>query len=141
MLTWQIRSLDDINSIAVDLLAAFPDRRVFAFFGEMGAGKTTLIRGLCHALGVKENVSSPTFSLINEYAADHGNLVYHFDFYRIEKEQEAVELGCTEYFYSGNYCFIEWSEKILHLLPEDSVRLSIRVNNETRIITTQNDRE
>ena len=136
--TWQISTLNDLDEAAVNLLKTYPLNRVFAFSGEMGSGKTTFIKSLCKALGVSENVSSPTFALVNEYIDNNQHSVYHFDFYRIEKEQEAKDIGIHEYFQSGHYCFVEWSEKILHLLPEDAVRIHISNQNETRIITTEN---
>jgi len=136
--TWQVSSLNELNAVAGDLLKMYPGKRIFAFFGEMGAGKTTFIKMICRELGVNENVSSPTFALVNEYAAGDGEPIYHFDFYRIEKEQEAIDIGLNEYFSSGHYCFIEWSEKILHLLPEEAVDVKITLINETRIITTEN---
>lgn len=138
MHTRQVHSVDGLEKAAADLLMAFPGKRVFAFFGEMGSGKTTLIKALCKSLGVSENVNSPTFALVNQYEDAAGKPVFHFDFYRIEKEQEAIDMGISEYFSSGHYCFVEWSEKILHLLPEDSVNIHITVKNETRIITTDN---
>jgi len=130
--------LDGLESTAVTLLKSFPGMRLFAFFGEMGAGKTTFIKGICKSLGVSENVSSPTFALINEYEDKKGDPVYHFDFYRIENEQEAIDIGVRDYFSSGRYCFIEWPEKILHLLPEETVRVFITIENEKRIIATEN---
>jgi len=136
--TWQLNSPDDLGKTAHELIDAFPGNRVFAFFGEMGSGKTTFIKILCRELGAIENVSSPTFSLVNEYRDKKGKPIYHFDFYRINNEKEAVDIGLEEYFSSGHYCFVEWSEKILHLLPEDAVRVSISVKNEIRIITTEN---
>jgi tRNA threonylcarbamoyladenosine biosynthesis protein TsaE len=138
MRTWKLDSLNDVHPLAENLLGSFPAGRVFAFFGEMGAGKTTIIKAVCKVLGVAENVSSPTFALVNEYATGHGMPVYHFDFYRIENEQEAVDIGVDEYFTSGNHCFVEWPEKILHLLPEGTLRVHITVKNETRIITMDN---
>ena len=138
MHSWQVHSVDGLEKAATDLIMAFPRNRVFAFFGEMGSGKTTFIKTLCKSLGVSEHVSSPTFALVNQYEDTAGNPVFHFDFYRIEKEQEAIDIGISEYFHSGHYCFVEWSEKILHLLPEDAVKVHITVNNETRIITTEN---
>ncbi len=138
MHTWEVLSLNGLEKAANDLLKTFPGNRVFAFYGEMGSGKTTIIKALCKTLGVKENVSSPTFALVNEYRDSGGNPIFHFDFYRIEKEQEAIDMGIHEYFNSGHYCFVEWSEKILHLLPEDSIGIHITVKNETRIITTEN---
>src|SRR5690349_9492980 len=100
--------LDTLDMTAKKLLKSFHEVRLFAFFGEMGAGKTTFIKALCKALGVHENISSPTFALVNEYSDGESNPVYHFDFYRIENEQEAVDIGVREYFSSGHYCFIEW---------------------------------
>lgn len=111
------------------------EHKILAFFGEMGAGKTTLIRFICRELGVSGTVSSPTFSIVNEYRAQGGRSVYHFDFYRIKKEAEAVEIGLEEYFESGAICLVEWPEKILNLLPHPRVRVDIRVEQETRLIT------
>jgi tRNA threonylcarbamoyladenosine biosynthesis protein TsaE len=130
--------LDGLDRTAITLLNSFQEKRLFAFFGEMGAGKTTFIKAVCKTLGVQENVSSPTFALVNEYQDKDFRPVYHFDFYRIENEQEAIDIGVREYFSSGHYCFIEWPEKILHLLPEDTVRLYITIQNQTRLIATEN---
>ncbi len=138
MKEWQVNSVSELDDVAADFLSAFMQYRVFAFSAEMGAGKTTFIKSLCRALGVLENVTSPTFSIVNEYMSADGNPVYHFDFYRIEKKQEAIDIGISEYFYSGNYCFVEWPEKILHLLPEDACRISINLKDNTRIITFNN---
>ncbi len=109
------------------LLNNFPDNRVFAFYGGMGAGKTTLIQAICLELGVKSSVNSPSFALINEYPLNEGDAVYHFDFYRINKIQEAYSIGSEEYFYSDKYCFIEWPEKIEELLPEDCIKIELQV--------------
>lgn len=109
------------------LLNNFPDNRVFAFYGGMGAGKTTLIQAICLELGVKSSVNSPSFALINEYPLSEGDAVYHFDFYRINKIQEAYSIGSEEYFYSDKYCFIEWPEKIEELLPEDCIKIELQV--------------
>ncbi|MFZ7114313.1 MAG: tRNA (adenosine(37)-N6)-threonylcarbamoyltransferase complex ATPase subunit type 1 TsaE [Bacteroidota bacterium] len=113
--------------------------KVWIFKGEMGAGKTTFIRYICRQLEVVENVSSPTFSIINEYSRKNGELVYHFDFYRIEKVQEAVDIGCEEYFYSGNICLVEWPEKILNLLPEPKVEVTIVSDGVNRKIRFSHD--
>ncbi len=113
--------------------------KVWVFKGEMGAGKTTFIRYICRQLEVVENVSSPTFSIINEYSRKNGELVYHFDFYRIEKVQEAVDIGCEEYFYSGNICLVEWPEKILNLLPEPKVEVTIVSDGVNRKIRFSHD--
>lgn len=119
-------SLADIDNAAGELLKKFPATRVFAFFGEMGAGKTTLIKALCRRLGVEQYVTSPTFALINEYDADKGKAkIFHFDFYRIESVSEVMDLGYEDYFYSDSICFIEWPEKVSDLLPPGTLRLSI----------------
>lgn len=131
------RSLDDLPDAAKSLLKFSGDKKVIAFTGAMGSGKTTFIKAICNELGVKETVSSPTFALVNEYMAADGNPMYHFDFYRIKNEREAVDIGCEEYFYSGHFCLVEWSEKILNLLPEEIVRVTIEVDNENRMITFQ----
>ena len=104
------------------------ERKVFAFYGKMGAGKTTFIKAICEALGVEDVVTSPTFAIVNEYKAPSGS-VYHFDFYRIKNLREAYDIGCEEYFYSGQPCFIEWPELIEELLPEDAVRVNIEVHD------------
>jgi tRNA threonylcarbamoyladenosine biosynthesis protein TsaE len=110
-------SLDEINNVAELILAAQPNK-VILFNGEMGAGKTTLIKQLCKTMGISDATSSPTFSLVNEYQTDDNQTVYHFDFYRIKNETEALDMGVDDYLYSGNWCFIEWAEKIPNLIPE-----------------------
>ncbi|MDD3431517.1 MAG: tRNA (adenosine(37)-N6)-threonylcarbamoyltransferase complex ATPase subunit type 1 TsaE [Bacteroidales bacterium] len=119
--------LSGIQQAARLLLNNFPGQKLFAFYGGMGAGKTTLIQAICRELGVKSFVNSPSFALINEYPLNKGDAVYHFDFYRINKLQEAYSIGSEEYFYSDNYCFIEWPEKIEELLPEDCIRIDLKV--------------
>jgi tRNA threonylcarbamoyladenosine biosynthesis protein TsaE len=109
-------TLDQIQTIASQILTEASPQKIFLFYGEMGAGKTTLIKALCHELGVEGQTSSPTFSIVNEYAGS-GGAVYHFDFYRLKSQTEALDMGYEEYFYSGDYCFIEWPEKIPDLLP------------------------
>jgi len=130
-------SPDDLQLVAKSLLKKHPNKRIFAFYAPMGAGKTTFIRALCHRLGAKDNVASPTFAIINEYLSESGQTVYHFDFYRIKKLEEAMDIGSEEYFYSGSYCFIEWPELIEDILPEEAVKVKIRVDEETgnRIFT------
>ncbi len=118
----------DMEKVAEAILNDFPKCRVFALFGKMGAGKTVLIQHFCKALGVDDNVNSPTFSIVNEYTNGDGEPVYHFDFYRMEKLEEAYDIGYEEYIYSGNYCFLEWPEKISELLPESFVYVSIKEN-------------
>ncbi len=109
---------------------------VFAFYGKMGAGKTTFIKAICEALGVTDPVASPTFAIVNEYADAQGQPIYHFDFYRIKNLREAYDIGCEEYFYSGYPCFIEWPEMIEELLPEDAVKVTIEVlEDEARVVT------
>ena len=109
---------------------------VFAFYGKMGAGKTTFIKAICEALGVTDPVASPTFAIVNEYADAQGQPIYHFDFYRIKNLREAYDIGCEEYFYSGFPCFIEWPEMIEELLPEDAVKVTIEVlEDEARVVT------
>ncbi|MES2278407.1 MAG: tRNA (adenosine(37)-N6)-threonylcarbamoyltransferase complex ATPase subunit type 1 TsaE [Bacteroidota bacterium] len=110
------KSLPELNSIAQQIIAFGDNERIFLFYGEMGAGKTTLIKALCDELGVEGQTSSPTFSIVNEYAGSRG-AIYHFDFYRLKNQTEALDMGYEEYFYSGDYCFIEWPEKIPDLLP------------------------
>ena len=126
MLQTQISNLSALGDSVRILLKAFPDERVFAFYGAMGAGKTTLIKALCHELGSSDYVTSPTFALINEYSTSNGSVIYHFDFYRIKKIEEAFDLGYEDYIYSGNYCFIEWPEMIESLLPDGIVEVRIR---------------
>ena len=125
MFQTQITDISKLQESASLLLNYFPDERVFAFYGTMGAGKTTFIKAICHELGSTDNVTSPSFALINEYTTDSDSLIYHFDFYRIKKLEEAFDLGYEDYFYSGQYCLIEWSEKIEQLLPAHYVKVTI----------------
>lgn len=132
---YRVSSVSGLKDVAEDLLNFAGNERVFLFFGEMGAGKTTFIKELCSALGVSDTTSSPTFSIVNEYTSKRGP-VYHFDFYRLKDESEALDLGYEDYFYSGNYCFIEWSEKIPNLLPPKSLVIKIEVvKDDQRLIT------
>lgn len=119
-------SLDQIQEVAQQILDSNP-KKIILFNGEMGVGKTTLIKQLCKSLGVKDATSSPTFSLVNEYYTSDNQIVYHFDFYRLNKETEALDMGIDDYLYSGNWCFIEWSEKIASLLPEDTSTITIEL--------------
>ncbi len=126
MKTIQIKHLDTIREAAREFVANMDDRTVFAFRGSMGAGKTTFIKAICEELGVEDVINSPTFAIINEYrSTTTGELIYHFDFYRINKLSEAEDIGTEDYFYSGALCFIEWPEKIEELLPGDVVEVAI----------------
>lgn len=121
-----IKSLAEVGEAAHTFANAMGDRTIFAFYGKMGAGKTTFIKALCETLGVGDVVNSPTFSIVNEYCSDTtGELVYHFDFYRIKKIDEVYDMGYEDYFYSGARCFIEWPELVEELLPDDAVRVEI----------------
>ena len=122
----KIQSLDQIHDAAREFIAAMGDNTVFAFYGKMGAGKTTFIKALCREQGVEDVVTSPTFAVINEYRSDiAGELIYHFDFYRIKKLEEVYDMGYEDYFYSGALCFIEWPELIEELLPGNTVCVTI----------------
>ncbi|WP_319479845.1 tRNA (adenosine(37)-N6)-threonylcarbamoyltransferase complex ATPase subunit type 1 TsaE [uncultured Draconibacterium sp.] len=136
MYSKKINSLDELEIAAKEIITAFSDDRVFAFYGKMGAGKTTFIQSICRALGSDDNVTSPTFSLINEYNTADLDSIFHFDFYRIKDIEEAYDLGYEDYIYSGNYCLIEWPEMIESLLPEKMVEVKIEVqDDDTRLIT------
>ena len=121
-----IFSLDQIQEVAEQILASNP-KKIILFNGDMGVGKTTLIKQLCKSLGVESATSSPTFSLVNEYSTSNNQIVYHFDFYRLNKETEALDMGVDDYLYSGNWCFIEWSEKIASLLPTETSTITIEL--------------
>jgi len=123
-----IDSLDTIHHTARQFIDQIGDRTVFAFNGKMGAGKTTFIKAICEEMGVKETVNSPTFSIVNEYEGSGNRIIYHFDCYRINNIQEALDLGAEEYLYSGNLCFIEWSENIAPLLPDSIINVDIEEN-------------
>jgi tRNA threonylcarbamoyladenosine biosynthesis protein TsaE len=122
----EINSLTELNSVAKALFNFAEEEKVFIFEGEMGAGKTTFIKAICEEMGVEDVVSSPTFSLVNEYAAGNTTL-YHFDFYRIRDIREAYDIGYEEYFYSGHICLIEWPERVEEILPERYIKVEIKV--------------
>ena len=124
-----IKSINEISETAKQFILEIGKNKIFAFNGNMGVGKTTFIKAICEELGVEENVNSPTFSIINEYQTKGGKIIYHFDCYRINKIEEAVEIGLEEYIYSGNLCFLEWSENIASLLPDSIVNVYL-VENE-----------
>ena len=126
--------MEDWDSLAKDLLS-LSNSRILAISGNLGAGKTSLVQSLCKMLKVEDKVSSPTFSLVNEYQTESGEAVFHFDFYRIDDEREALDIGFEDYLYSGSWCFIEWPEMVLGLLPEDCLKLSIEYNQEKRVIS------
>ncbi len=130
-------SLDQINEVAKQILAEDP-KKVILFHGEMGAGKTTLIKALAKSLGVNGATSSPTFSLVNEYQTIDNNILYHFDMYRLKNETEALDMGIDEYLYSGNWCFIEWAEKIPNLIPEahSIIEIKLLANGKRMLLLT-----
>lgn len=125
-----LKSLSDLATIASRFLNITKEKRVFAFFGEMGVGKTTFIKALCNEMGVVDVVTSPTFALVNEYQTLQNSEIYHFDFYRIDKIEEAYDFGYEEYFYSGKYCFIEWPDKVADIIPEDAVFVKMTEKND-----------
>ena len=122
----KIESLRKVDATAKKFIEKMDNHKIFAFNGNMGVGKTTFINAICKIMGVTQIVNSPTFSIVNEYETSLGDIIYHFDCYRIQKIQEALDLGAEEYLYSGNYCFIEWSENIAPLLPDDLVNVNIK---------------
>ncbi len=120
-----ISSLSEISSAAQQFVAAMGDNTIFAFYGHMGAGKTTFIKAICEELGVKDVITSPTFAIVNEYTNGQGEPVYHFDFYRIKKQEEVYDIGFEDYVESGSVCLMEWPELIEDILPADTVKVSI----------------
>jgi tRNA threonylcarbamoyladenosine biosynthesis protein TsaE len=132
----KINSLTDLKKAANQFVQLIGEYKVFAFYGNMGAGKTTFIKAICKELGVTENITSPTFSLVNEYVTKNNHSLYHFDCYRLKNIREAYDIGADEYFDSGELCFIEWPEKIEDLLPSGTVNVIIKViSDESREIT------
>ncbi|MBQ9386720.1 MAG: tRNA (adenosine(37)-N6)-threonylcarbamoyltransferase complex ATPase subunit type 1 TsaE [Bacteroidaceae bacterium] len=130
-MTITIKDLDHIEEAAREFIGQMGDDTVFAFYGKMGAGKTTFIKALCKLLGVEDEVNSPTFAIINEYRSETtAELIYHFDFYRIKKLEEVYDLGYEDYFYSGALCFIEWPELVEELLPLDAKKVTITENGD-----------
>lgn len=132
MTTIHVPSLDQLPDAAEKFVETMGDETVYAFYGDMGAGKTTFINALCRRLGVEDDVTnSPSFAIINEYRSDTtAELIYHFDLYRLEDIDEALEIGVEDYFDSGALCFLEWPERIADILPDDTVRVDIKVNND-----------
>ena len=132
MTTIHVNSIDELPQAATRFVENMGDATVYAFYGEMGAGKTTFINALCRRLGVEDDMTnSPSFAIINEYRSDTtAELIYHFDLYRLENIDEALEIGVEDYFDSGALCFLEWPERIADILPDDTVRVDIRVNDD-----------
>lgn len=126
----KIEDLSCLDAAAGTFLSEIGDRRLIAFFAPMGAGKTTFTSALCRRLGVEDAVCSPTFTIVNEYETADGEMLYHFDFYRINKLQEAVDIGLDDYLYSGRMCLMEWPENIEELLPEETLRVFISVGDD-----------
>ncbi|MDO5488706.1 MAG: tRNA (adenosine(37)-N6)-threonylcarbamoyltransferase complex ATPase subunit type 1 TsaE [Bacteroidaceae bacterium] len=138
MLEIKINSLDGIADAARQFVDAMGENKVFAMFGPMGVGKTTFIKAVCEVLGVQDTITSPTFAIVNEYWTDSGEQIFHFDFYRIRKVEEAYDMGYEDYIYSGAVCFLEWPELIEELLPDDAVRVTLTEEEDgTRTITIQ----
>ena len=141
MISIVIKDIEHIREAAREFIENIGDHRVFAFYGKMGAGKTTFVKAICEELGVEDVITSPTFAIINEYTIDHsplnnGQSIYHFDFYRIKKLEEVYDMGYEDYFYSGALCFIEWPELIEEILPDDAVRVSISEQEDgSRLVT------
>ena len=130
-----IKDKKHIHSAVVKLLKQFPGFRIFAFYGAMGSGKTTIIKAVCESLGAVDIVSSPTFTLVNEYKTFSGDPLYHIDFYRIKKPEEAFDFGIEEYLTGASYCFLEWPELVEQFLPDKTVKIRIKVgNNQERIL-------
>lgn len=133
----KIDSLDNIHAAAKQFVDNMGTNKVFAFYGKMGAGKTTFIKAICEVFGVDDVITSPTFAIVNEYTAASGAPIYHFDFYRIKKIEEVYDMGYEDYFYNNNLCFLEWPELIENLLPGDAVRVTIREEEDgTRTVET-----
>lgn len=134
----KIPHIGDLPEAARQFVDAMGERRVFAFYGQMGAGKTTFIKAVCEALGVEDVINSPTFAIVNEYQNGQGQPIYHFDFYRLKRATEAYDIGIDDYVYSGNVCFMEWPEVVEELLPDDVVRVKIEeADDGSRILTIE----
>jgi len=134
----KITSLDTIRETAREFINNIGENRVFAFYGNMGAGKTTFVKAICEELGVEDVITSPTFAIVNEYTSGNGEPIFHFDFYRIKKTEEFYDMGGEDYFYSGHLCFIEWPELIEEVLPLDVVKVKIEEQPDgTRLVSAQ----
>lgn len=134
---WKVEKLEDWNSVAAEILKHFPEQKIFALYGEMGVGKTTLVKSFCKALGVKEEAVSPTFSLVNEYAGTQK--IYHFDLYRLKSPEELLDIGFEEYLADGAFCFIEWPELAEPFLPSSAVNLRLELSDEENSRTIKTD--
>ncbi len=133
----KINNIEEYPTAAKHFIEAMCTHRIFAFYGSMGAGKTTFIKSVCEAMGVEDAINSPTFAIVNEYESNKGETIYHFDFYRIKSLTEVYNMGYEEYLYGNAYCFIEWPELIEELLPEETVKVSITEESDgTRTIKT-----
>ena len=134
-MTITIKSIDDIATAAQEFISQMGDNKIFAFYGSMGAGKTTFVKALCEAMGVTDTVNSPTFAIVNEYDTPSGRPIYHFDFYRIKRLAEVYDMGYEDYFYGRGLCFIEWPELVEEVLPGDAVKVIIEeVEDGTRSV-------
>lgn len=129
-ISWEIKSISELKTAAKEFIKAMGENKLFALNGEMGVGKTTFVKVFAEVYGLEDEVSSPTFSIVNEYLGRGGEKVYHFDFYRINNISEALDFGCEEYFYSGNICFMEWADKISELLPDKVVNVHFKENHD-----------
>lgn len=133
---YKVASVDELPAVAAALIKRLDDHSVVAFYGEMGAGKTTFIKTLCEALGVRDVINSPTFSIVNEYVDAAGRTIHHFDFYRLKRLEEAYDIGLEDYLYGGELCLMEWPELVEPLLPDDTLRVSIEAHDDgTRLIS------
>lgn len=130
-----INNTSELRSAAQTFLKICSGKNIFAFTGNMGAGKTTFIKAICEEMGVEDTISSPTFSIVNEYRTPKGEKVFHFDFYRIKSESEAYDMGYEDYLYSKAYCFIEWPEKIEGLIPPEAVKVNIQTEKDARVVS------
>lgn len=134
---WKVEKLEDWNNVAAEILKHFPERKIFALYGEMGVGKTTLVKSFCKALGVTEEAVSPTFSLVNEY--DGSQKIFHFDLYRLKNAEELLDIGFEEYLADGAFCFIEWPELAEPFLPSSTVNLRLELSDQENSRTIKTD--